>query len=214
MSESYWRHCCCNPKLESEIQWGYEVGYRGRANDRLSLDVSLYFNRLRKSGTTETAGTTTHSGNGMYGNSYGGELDVRWQVLAGWRLKGGYSYLNLHGLRQAVASIDNNVGFTVGSNASQMVSLRSQLDLPWRVQFDSALYYVGRLSHDGNTNFPDPIPAYTRVDARIGWSPIKHLQLSLAANDLFDQRRSQFTCRRTNIEIGRSLHAEATWQWD
>ena len=52
------------------------------------------------------------------------------------------------------------------------------------------------------------------VDGRIGWSPVKPLRLSLAANDLFDQRRSQFTYRSSNVEIGRSLHAEATWQWD
>ncbi|GAV21072.1 iron complex outermembrane recepter protein [Mariprofundus micogutta] len=203
-----------NPDLESQVQLSYEAGYRGMLADNLHLSLSLFFNRYKRLSTSEDFGFFGGIiGNGLGGSVHGGELTLQWQASKDWLLKASYSHINMESLKPESWSTARTAGLEVlQSNARNMASLQSRLDLPWQLQFDSAIYYVASLQAAGGI----VTPAYNRVDARIAWSPNKQLQLSLAANDLFDKSRPQYLDSTSfNLtDIGRSFHAQATYNYD
>jgi outer membrane receptor protein involved in Fe transport len=95
-----------------------------------------------------------------------------------------------------------------GDNPGHQVGLRSSWDLSRTVQFDSELYYVGALASLG-------VPAYTRVDAHLGWHPARPVALSLALSNLLDPRHPEYIPedRDWMAEIGRSIHGKITWRF-
>jgi len=203
-----------NPNLKSQVQISYEAGYRGMLADNLHLSLSIYYNRYKHLSTDEKFGVFGGIiGNGLGGSVHGGELTLQWQAFSFLQLKGSYSHINMESLKPEPWSTARTAGLAVvQSNARNMASLQSKIDLPWNIQFDSAIYYVANLQPTTGTI----IPAYNRVDARIAWSPIKALQLSLAANDLFDKSRPQYQdlVIFNHTDVGRSLYVQAAWHWD
>jgi len=203
-----------NPDLKSQVQLSYEAGYRGMLADNLHLSLSIYYNRYKQLSTSEDFGIFGGMiSNGLGGSVHGGELTLQWQAARDWLLKASYSHINMESLKPEPWSTAQTAGVeTVQSNARNMASLQSRVDLPWQLQFDSAIYYVASLQASGGTI----TPAYNRVDARIGWSPNNKLRLSLAVNDIFDKSRPQYLDAVTfnPTDIGRSMHAQATLQWD
>ncbi len=204
-----------NPDLKSQVQLSYEAGYRAMLTDNLHLSLSLYYNRYKHLTSGESIGLfgTGIVGNGLGGSVHGGELTLQWQATTHWLVKASYSHINMESLKPEPWSTAQTAGLEIAqSNARNMASLQSHLDLPWQLQFDSAIYYVTSLQAGGGTI----TPAYNRVDARIAWSPNKHLQLSLSVNDLFDKSRPQYLDATTfNLtDIGRSVHAQATYNYD
>jgi iron complex outermembrane receptor protein len=63
--------------------------------------------------------------------------------------------------------------------------LHSQLDLPAGFELDLAAFRVGRLEHVA-------VPAYTRVDARLGWRPAERLDLGLVGENLTQEHHLEF----------------------
>ena len=63
--------------------------------------------------------------------------------------------------------------------------LRSNLDISRKLQFDAAAYYTGAL--------PNPqAPAYTRLDARLGYRPRDNFEVSLSGQNLQGGRHAEF----------------------
>jgi len=204
-----------NPEMQNQVQTSYEAGYRGMLADHLHLSLSIYYNRYKHLSTDEDFGIFGGTiGNGLGGSVHGGEIALQWQATKDWLLKASYSHINMESLTPEPWSTARTAGLEAAqSNARNMASLQSRLDLPWHLQFDSAIYYVASLQPTAGSI----IPAYNRVDARIGWSSSnKQLRLSLAANDLFDKSRPQYhdAVIFNLTDIGRSFHAQATWHWD
>jgi iron complex outermembrane receptor protein len=82
------------------------------------------------------------------------------------------------------------------------------LNLPGKLEFDSALYYV-----DAIPNFD--IPAYLRLDLRLGWHPVRNLDLSLVLQNLLEDRHREFETisGMQATEIPRSVYAKVTWRF-
>ena len=60
---------------------------------------------------------------------------------------------------------------------------------------------------------PNPaIPGYVAVDARIGWTIARGLELSLIGNNLFDQHHQEFASTAGST-LGRSLQAKLRWDF-
>jgi iron complex outermembrane receptor protein len=78
------------------------------------------------------------------------------------------------------------------------------MSLPNDTEFDVAVRRVDELA--------SPIvPAYTALDARIGWQIRRDMELSLAAFDLLDQEHPEFSAISTRNEIGRSVFLKLQW---
>src|SRR5258706_449173 len=86
------------------------------------------------------------------GEAYGGEFAPAWQVTDWWRLQAGYSYLQIQ-IHHDTALDPNQEG----RSPHHQFTLRSVLDLPGNVQFDSVVRYVETLPAMN-------IPSYVALD--------------------------------------------------
>ncbi len=202
--------------VESEELIAYEAGYRIQPNERLAIDVALFFNDydnliLNRVGTPFAVTSGLNSPyillpvdqvNGGQGNSYGGEAAINWQARDGWNLELTYSYIDIQ-LKNGTSSVN-----TETKTPEQQVGVHSRLDLPHNVEFDQSLYYVDSIG----TNNTSTIPDYFKLDMRMGWKPMDALELSLSGQNLLDSYHSEFGpfLYNSQAEIGRSFFAQAT----
>jgi iron complex outermembrane receptor protein len=82
--------------------------------------------------------------------------------------------------------------------------LRSSWDLGEAVEFDLGLRHVGELARND-------IPAYTSVDARLGWRLRPDLELSLSGQNL-DGSHAEYGQLQYRTEVGRRFVLRLVWQ--
>ena len=204
--------------FESEELVAYELGYRARPTQRLSVDVNGFFNHYDNlQGAAEGAPTVQpgpppyllvplNINNSLYGHSVGAELAANWNVTDRWRLSGSYSWLQLdiHHSRPdplGQAAFDNN-----GSPHNQF-QIHSYLDVLKNVQLNAGAYYVERLAG---------VPSYVRVDLNVVWRPVDGLEVSVGVQNLLDNRHPEFVDYRViNVptEVPRTFYGELTWRY-
>jgi len=74
------------------------------------------------------------------------------------------------------------------------------------MEFDVSVRYVGSLPNPG-------VPAYTAVDARLGWHARPDVELSVTGQNLFDPEHPEFGTPGTRSELGRSVYAQILWRY-
>ena len=134
------------------------------------------------------------------GETHGVELASTWEATKWLKFNGSYSFYFSH-LDITGATLVTKQG----TSPNQQFSLRSYVDLPHNVQWDTMLYRVNSLP-------AIPVPAYTRLDMRLGWMPIKGLDLSLIGQNLLRSEHQEFSAflYQSPEEISRSVIAKAT----
>jgi len=208
-----------NPDYRSEELIAYELGYRVQPLQNLSFDIAAFYNdyedlRLILPTTLVPAPGMTiwQPVNDLEGETYGTELVATWRVLEGWRLTGGYTWLqmNLHTdpkwepLKQLGMTFEGEEG----TSPRHQFHLRSYVDLPHNVSFDTAAYYVDNLSARA-------VQSYIRLDARLAWRPTPDLEISLVGQNLNDDQHLEFGngFLITPSEIERSVYAKVTYKF-
>ncbi len=147
----------------------------------------------------------------MTGDGYGMELATDWQAMSNWRLSASYSWLKQN--LRLDTSATNNVkvrGREDSTPPEQQFQLRSSWNIRDQFELDMALYYVDdivALDPAGNVS---GIPAYTRLDIRLGWQPQENIELSLVAQNLLDDNHAEFfTPAVLSSDVPRSFYAQA-----
>lgn len=199
-----------NSDFESEELIAYELGYRLRPTSSLSFDLSTYYNdydNLRSVEPTGATGFPLILENKIEGYSYGGTLAVKWQATDWWRLDGSFSALSVN-LHDKPGGRDTSNGANEANDPDYYYSIRSSLDLPGHVQFDSVLRYVDRLPHPAT-------PSYLALDLRLGWSPRKNLELGIVGRNLLDPMHPEFSNNDPTLtrEIPRSVLGTIRWSF-
>jgi iron complex outermembrane recepter protein len=206
----------------SEELMAYEVGYRWLPNQRLSLDLAAFYNQYDHLRTVEPDPDAAYLesdpapahlviplyfDNKMSGETYGVELAATWQPLAFWKISAGYGWLRVN-LRT-----DDDSGDTVAENEAgfspiHQAQLRSYLDLSRGWSFDSELYYVDELPDMG-------VPAYTRLDLRLGWQSNANWEFSFSVENSLDDQHLEFGPRTDIVpsEIPRQFFAQVIWRY-
>ena len=200
-----------NPEMSSEEVLAYEIGYRVQPMERLTFDLTAFYNDYDQLRTLEPTqpGPVSPSlaSNNLTGETYGVELSATAQPFERWRLQGSYSFLEIQ-LHRRPGSADVATEIAgEGSSPHHQVVLRSLLDLGWNVQLDSTVRYVDALPAPG-------IPSYLAVDLRLAWSPRPNLEVALVGQNLLDDQHPEFAptfigTERTEVE--RSLLATFKW---
>lgn len=187
-----------NPNAQSEVEVSFEAGYRAMVSPRLNLDVAVFDAQYRRLMTvTQGAPFLVTSppppmivipaqvANLGKAHTKGVEISATWQVTQAWRLIGSYSGLSMKG-KSPAPDVSLERYNDPGSSPGNQFQLRSQLDLPHDLALDAALFRTARLS-------TGPIPAYTRLDLRLGWRPSSHLEIALAGQNLLKARHAEVT---------------------
>ncbi len=208
-----------SPEFRAETLLAYQLGYRAQPSRRFSFDVATFYNIYNDLGTTEPGAPFFQSSparrlviplisqNLMKGETYGVEASAQWAPTSRWRLSADYAWLSMQ-LHRDPSSQDGEAELAEGDNPQHQFHVRSCLDLPGRLQWDTAAYYVDRLPHLG-------IPSYARLDTRLGWRPTSNLEVSLGLQNLLDNRHPEFlsTSSALHSEIGRSAYGKVTWRF-
>ncbi|MGH7950898.1 MAG: TonB-dependent receptor plug domain-containing protein [Limisphaerales bacterium] len=208
--------------FESENLIAYEIGYRAQPFERLSFDLAAFFNHyddLRSQQPDPARSTPGHPyfdlENDLYGDTYGAEATVTWRVMDWWRLQPGYTLLHMR--LHARADSNNqqdaaSVAQIEGSSPQNQFSIRSSMDLPNNVTFDTALRYVDNLPYFD-------IESYFELDARLAWKINSHWEIAIVGQNLLHDRHAEFGPSYINTQNGnvtdipRSIFGKVTWQF-
>jgi iron complex outermembrane recepter protein len=96
-----------------------------------------------------------------------------------------------------------------GVSPNHQFQVRSLLDLPHHLEWDNTIGYVSKLA-DGN------IPAYTRVDSRIGWRVGEFVEISVVGQNLLTPRHVEFSDTTYPLDhtlVERSVFGKVTWRF-
>ncbi len=196
----------------------YEIGYRVSPLEKLSVDLTAFFNDYDHLQTSEPhsfdfstrpARFIVVTDNKMSGETYGIEVSADYDVLDNWRLQAAYSYLQMK-LTPDPDSRDVKAEEheEEESNPHNQLSLRSTVDLPLGIEFDLWLRYVDELPGQG-------VDDYFTLDAHLGWAPGENLEFALVGRNLVERRHPEF--KRAYVdnfptEVERSMYIKVTWK--
>jgi iron complex outermembrane receptor protein len=209
-----------SPNERSETLRAHEAGYRTQLGKRFSVDWAGFYNVYGRLSTSEPAGPFVTAnpppfhliipniaGNRMRGESVGTETAATLDVTKRWRINAAYSWLSLQ-LHLDPGSGDTRNEKLEGQSPEHKFQVRSKLDLTQYLQFDASTFYVGALPASA-------VPAYTRLDARLGWRPRSAFELSIGGQNLQGGQHLEFISEGpfAPARIGRSLYLNATFQF-
>ncbi|HEX7951797.1 MAG TPA: TonB-dependent receptor [Burkholderiales bacterium] len=194
------------PDFQSEVADVYELGYKAQPWSRITYSVTAFHHVYDHLRSFEPTGTGSFIlGNKMEGTETGVEAWGTLHVTQIWRLSAGGFMLH-QDLKLSPDSGDPTGVSAASNDPAHQWMLRSSLDLPARIEFDVSVRYVGSL--------PNPaVPAYSAVDARLGWRVRSDLELSLIAQNLFDPGHAEFGTPGIRSELDRVIYAQALWHY-
>jgi iron complex outermembrane receptor protein len=209
-----------NPNFVSEKLNGTELGYRGLMGQTAFVDIATFFNDyndlfsedLIGAEVIETSPPPTHIllpahfGNGLVGNTYGGEIAPEWRPVPWWRLRGSYSYLHMV-INRGPHSQDIGSGPIIeGSSPQHQALIQSGWDFAKRFKFDFDYRYVSKLPAQN-------IAAYHTADARLAWTVYRGLEISAVGDNLFQPFHYESPSDPgPNVAIKRSYYGEVRWE--
>ena len=208
-----------NPKTRDEQLRDYEAGYRAQLSRRVSLDVAGFWSFYCHLVTQEPAApyfTTSPApphlifplvwDNKARAFNTGAELSATWDVNNRLRVHSGYSLLNMSIARDP-SSQDGAIESTAGNSPRHQFQVSPWLKLSRNVEWDTTLMHVSSLP---NLN----VPAYTRLDTRLGWQLGEFVELSIVGQNLLRPGHVEFYDPRIRqTEIARSVLGRITWRF-
>jgi iron complex outermembrane recepter protein len=214
-----------NPLGASPRVFNYEVGYRAQVSPKLTVDSSLFVADYRRLPTLEPQtpyftlspapphleipSTYANLGKAV---DYGVEVSARWTAAKWWRLSPGLSYLRMH-LYEDPRSADTGFISSERESPRTQAQLRSEIKLRHDVEWDTSAYYVSSIIDATGTL--GKVPAYTRVDTRIGKRLGEYAELSISGQNLLRAKHAEFLdgLQVTPLEAGRAVVARLTWRF-
>jgi iron complex outermembrane receptor protein len=197
-----------NGDFKSEKVLAYEIGYRIRPIDEVTLSLAGFYNDyddLRSLNIGPNQPTLLVFANDQSGQSWGLEFSGSYQATEWWRFRGGYSFFGKDLDAENAFVFPGSATFE-GDDPESQALLQSIMNLPENFQFDMVGRYVTSLPE---TFLPTPkVPAYFTFDARLAWH-YKRIELALIGRNLADNQHPEFGV----LEIPRSVFGKITWNY-
>jgi iron complex outermembrane receptor protein len=195
-----------NDTFEAEVAKVVELGYRAQLSPTASFSLTAFHHRYPNLRTLEFTpdmqGVTT--ANGFEGRVTGLEGWATWRVMPWWRLDAGFTTMSERiGLRSGYSDL-GGVG-QISNDPRHTAQLRSAWDVGPAWEIDVAVRNVGRIP-----NYE--VPAYTVVDARLGWRVRPGLDVSLAVQNAFDRDYSEIGPAGFRTRFERSWYLLVRWR--
>jgi len=204
-----------NKNFKSEKLDGYELGYRGLMGKRAFVDVATFFNQYYDlfsedlpNGFIEIVEDNpppphnlipAEFGNGLVGDTYGGEIAPEWRPVDWWRLRGSYSYLHMVLNRGPNSTDVGTAPITEGESPQHQILVESSWNFPKRIYFDFDYRFVSKL-------YSVNIPAYSTADTRLAWQITRRIEISANGENIFQPYHYEFPSDPgPNVAIKRSF---------
>lgn len=204
-----------NRDFDSERLLAYELGYRWRASERFSLDLTAFFNDYAELRSYDPDNPPPPElglpfDNRLEGATYGFEAFAEWRVNDAWRLDGGYGYLEVD-LQRPDGSRDDFSSGLEDTSPRHQANLSSMVELSPTLEWDTVLRYTGSI----RANAVD-IPAHLGLDMRLGWRVGHDLQIAVVGRNLLDDQHPEFPpdfIQTQGTEVQRSLRIDLQWRF-
>ena len=197
--------------IDPEKLTSYEAGYRVQPASAFTLDITAFVNHYDQFLTTgDRVYVEWHPRyfvphydyvNNMDGKSCGIEAVATWQTAPWWKLQSSYTHLhfNLHpGPHDAT-----NEGLKE-LNPKNQCTLRSLVDITRDIELDMNIYFTDRIRGQD-------LRSYTNLMVRLGWKPVKGVELSLVGANLLRDRHTELLMAGQKNELKRSVIGKITW---
>jgi iron complex outermembrane recepter protein len=211
-----------NPALNNERLIATEAGFRKQLSEKIWFDSTVFYNRYRDLVSEEAGATSletdpppehllmpTYLSDLLYGETHGAEIFANVKLAARWTMSPGYGFLAMHLHKEARSLDTTTVPETEGGIPNQQAQLRSNVNLPWRWQWTTSAYFVGRLT-------AAKIPSYTRLDSNLAWQPSERLSVDLVGQDLLRNLHPEYAGPDLTVLpslIRRRAYARITWRF-
>jgi iron complex outermembrane recepter protein len=193
----------------SEELLACEIGYRVQPHPRVSVSLAAFYNDYDDIRSVEQVSPPTPFpiviGNEQEGETYGAELTIDYRVTEWWRMRAGYTELQIQ-IRPKAGSTDTTRGSGESHDPNRQFMVRSLVDLPWNIDLDAGFRFV---THIANQR----IPEYGEMDARLAWRPIPGLELSVVGQNLLHKHHAEFGSPAARREIERSVYGKVLWRF-
>ena len=206
--------------FDSEKLLSYELGYRTAVGEHLSIDLAGFYNDYRDLRTIISLDSPSEveclsdqcivrfgASNETTATTHGGELAVDWIAAKNWRLRMGYSYVDID--VNPVAG-DPITEAQEGASPNHQAFVRSLWTVTEGLDFDVTARWVDGLPSVG-------IDDYVSVDARLAWQPRDDLELAIVGQNLVDPSHREFATTAFTIQeatgVPRSVYGQFTWKY-
>ncbi|HTV01823.1 MAG TPA: TonB-dependent receptor [Luteitalea sp.] len=204
----------------AETLLAHELGYRWMPTPTVTFDLAAFHNSYDNLRTAEPGQPFTEVGptgprlvsplylsNLRTGTAQGVELLANWTPFARWRTSASYTYIDV-AVRALPQSFTPPGSDDEDDSPKHQVRAQSYLTLARNVELDMTYYGVSRL-------IGHRVPAYHRIDARLGWQPNQAVRLSVGARNLGTGRHREFgsTLGETPTYMPRSVYAQCAWHF-
>jgi iron complex outermembrane receptor protein len=182
--------------VKSEELIAYEIGYRRRLLENLTIDIAPYYNdysRLLYLPKT-VIGEWSDAGSG---ESYGVEVTSAWQALEQWKLEASYSFVDV----QIHGDLTPHDELT---SPSHQFKMRSYWNITDTIECNTALYYVDEYRMAS-------VPDYVRFDQGFTWHATPSIDLAVWGQNLLDGRHREVS---PVVQAERGVYAEVAWYFD
>ncbi len=210
-----------NPNFRSEQLRGYETGYRRLLGRNFYVDLAAFFNHysdlfsedITGPAFVETNPPPTHLllpaefGNGLLGTTEGIEVAPEWKPLSFWRLRGSYSFLEMHIKKSPDSQDIGTAPFIQGSSPQHQATVQSYLDFAKRFSLDLTYRYVSALP-------ALKVGAYSTGDVRFACQLNQQFEFSVVGQNLFQPYHSEFggTDPGPTVGVKRGVYGQITWK--
>jgi iron complex outermembrane receptor protein len=180
----------------------------------VTLDFAAFHNRHGDLLSLEPASISREQGrqvlryefrNLLRGRSSGLEASSGFQMSPHWVVRAQYSYLSL-ALETDPASTDTTSVPAEGASPRHNALVQSSWNLPGSLDLDVRFRWVDRLRSRS-------VPAYSSLDARLGWRIVPRLELAIVGHDLLHAHHAEFGAPAGRTEVERSVFGEITCRW-
>lgn len=205
-----------NRNFDSEKLLAAQVGHRARLLPRLFVDTAVFYHHYDDLLSVEPEAPFTESSpppdrvilplsvrNKLHGESYGFEIAADAFVTDEWRLRSGYSFLQLDLERGDGSQDPSTARSTQEASPQNQFFLHSQLDLPWNVSLDGNLRYVDNLPAQSASN-------YVTFDVRLAWAIAPQIEISLVGQNLAEKHHREFA---GGTQVERSMYGQVRFRW-
>lgn len=190
--------------FKSEVARVFELGLRAQPTPALSYSATLFQHRYDRLRSVDAGAGGTSLNNNFEGTVTGLETWGNYRVGDRWRLNAGYVHQRQRFDARAGTSPLGGVA-QLGNDPRSRWMLGPSFDLGANVELDFQLRRVGAL--------PSPaVPAYTALDARLGWQARRDLELSLTARGMGGGGHPEWGSAASRVEHERSLVFKAVWR--
>ena len=221
-----------NDAFRSEKVWAIEAGYRATPLPNVNIDLAGYYNIYDDLRTFEITGAPGLCppplppgfcapaiwGNEMEARGWGTELVGNWRPTEYLQFTTVYTWMKVRADLKDGSTDPTSVN-TEDSTPEHQVQLRARVDLPWDLQLDSNLFWVGKVPNetyfDGAGNDVVVVDDYFRLDLRLGWRPRPGVDVSFVGQNLTSANHAEFGNAQFSSAalVPRSFFGKVTWNY-